>query len=355
MPQDKDTQEMGRPSITDKMDTVRAVDAADDLEKTLDDLNAIMENGGVTISGRIYRFISPVEQMAGRQSCELVGKVEEIVDEDFVGRQYGSGKYKIRYKIKRADGTPYPERVTIFSVGKEYDKFIKKEDSPAAPSVQNVRELGAVGPRGDFLSRFMDSLTPDKIGACALAVKTIKEIFAPAPKPEPDWIGLIKAISGTREPAKPAFSDSVVISAIESLKEAKAQPSVIEQIRDLRRIKDELTGDKDNEEKDGEDMNLYLKTALEFLPKLLEKNNNNFNAVGREAASNPLVKNLVRNDPELAQMFFEKARERYGFENAQNLAAGFGLVMQNSPAQVVEDEGEDEGEDLENETTEAKG
>lgn len=343
---------MGRPSVINQIDMLRPVDQGEQIEKTLDELNEIMENGGVTISGRIYRFLSPADSLAGRPSCELVGKVEEIVDEDFVGRQYGSGKYKVRYRIKPADGGKSEERVTIFSVGKEYDKFIKKDEAPAqvAPVVTNRGGVLGGDSRGDFLGRFLDSLTPDKVTAYAMAIKAIKELFAKEPVQQPDWVGLIKAISGTREPAKPAFSDTVVVSAIESLKEAKAQPTVIEQIRDLKRIKEALSDGEGDNEKDGEDMNLYLKTALEILPKLLEKNNNNFSAVGKQVAENPLVKNLVTNDPELAQLFFEKAKKKYGFENAKNLAAGFGLDMQLAPAQVVDDE---EGEDEPTETTEA--
>ena len=70
-----------------------------------------------------------------------------------------------------------------------------------------------------------------------------------------------------------------------------------------------------------------LEKAFDYLPLLLQKNNNNYKAVGQEVKENPFVSNLIRNDPDLAQKFFERARVAYGDENAKALAAGFGLKM----------------------------
>ena len=111
----------------------------------------------------------------------------------------------------------------------------------------------------------------------------------------------------------------------------------------IREIKEELgtaNNEESDEEEEGETMNILLKTALEYLPQLLQKNNNNFQAVGVQAAENPLVKNLVANDPELAQTFFEKAREKYGLENAKKLALGFGFNLEDA-ASVTEETAED--------------
>ena len=67
------------------------------------------------------------------------------------------------------------------------------------------------------------------------------------------------------------------------------------------------------------------------MPQLLQKNNTNFQATGAEAAENAYVKNLVANDPQLALTFFEKAKQKYGLENAQKLALGFGYNLQDAP------------------------
>lgn len=307
-----------------------------ELEKALDQLREMQENGGVSISGRIFRITSPIDQL-GKPSMELVGKVDQFVDEDFVGRNFGSGRYKIRFYVKGPNDSCGEETSLTFNVGKEYDKF-KPSTEEAPRGSESVQDQT---PRGGFLDNLISSLTPEKITAYSLAIKTIKEFFAPPPPPpSPDWSELFRVLLASREPQKPALSDTIVLSAMENLKQQQKAPSILEQLRQLKEIKEELKEDISSEnvedEKDGQDMNLMLKTALEYLPLLLQKNNNNFQAVGQQAAENPLVKNLVVNDPELAQVFFEKAREKYGLENAKNLAHGFGLEMDIKPDEVGE-------------------
>ena len=305
------------------------VDSKTDIDKVLDEFSELAENGGVTINGRIYRVLLSNDNV--RQPTEFVGKVDRFVDEDFVGKNYGSGKYKIRYIIK-ADGKETVEKNFIFTVGKEYDKFVQKPSNNETPRGPEVA-VNTQTPRGGFLENLLNGLTPEKITAYSLAVKTLKEFFAPPPPPpSPDWAQIIALLTSKNNEPKQALSDTIVLSAMETLKQQNRQPSILEQMRELKKIKEEL-GTANNEESDdeeGETMNILLKTALEVLPQMLQKNNNNFQAVGVQAAENPLVKNLVSNDPELAQTFFEKAREKYGLENAKKLALGFGFNLQDA-------------------------
>ena len=316
------------------------VDAKTDIDKVLDEFSELAENGGVTINGRIYRVLLSNDNV--RQPTEFVGKVDRFVDEDFVGKNYGSGKYKIRYIIK-ADGKETVEKNFIFTVGKEYDKFVQKpsnNETPRGPEVAANTQT----PRGGFLENLLNGLTPEKITAYSLAVKTLKEFFAPPPPPpSPDWAQIIALLTSKNNEPKQALSDTIVLSAMETLKQQNRQPSILEQMRELKKIKEELgtaNNEESDEEEEGETMNILLKTALEYLPQLLQKNNNNFQAVGVQAAENPLVKNLVANDPELAQTFFEKAREKYGLENAKKLALGFGFNLEDA-ANVQEETAED--------------
>lgn len=315
------------------------VDTKTDIDKVLDEFSELAENGGVTINGRIYRVLLSNDNV--RQPTEFVAKVDRFVDEDFVGRNFGSGKYKIRYIIK-ADGKETVDKNVIFTVGKEYDKFVQKpsnNETPRGPEVAANTQT----PRGGFLENLLNGLTPEKITAYSLAVKTLKEFFAPPPPPpSPDWAQIIALLTSKNNEPKQALSDTIVLSAMETLKQQNRQPSILEQMRELKKIKEELGTAKNEEDDDeeGETMNVLLKTALEYLPQLLQKNNNNFQAVGVQAAENPLVKNLVANDPELAQTFFEKAREKYGLENAQKLALGFGFNLQDA-ANVQEETAED--------------
>lgn len=349
-------------NILDEVNGIEQTDLnldAEAYEKAVDDINSLTENNGVTVSGRIFRLTGPADQVAGRQACELVGKVDEFIDEDYVGRHYGSGRYKVRFRVYKNGETKGTERIVIFNIGKEYDKYVQDQpksasiEPPRVETVTNYRDgvssgAAAVSP----FSGLSALLTPANITAVVAAIEGIKRIFTPAPVQQPDWIRLIEVISKRDEP-KPSFSDSIVLSAMESLKEKNKTPSVFEQIRDVERLKDVLLKDNnadDEKEKDSGEMNLLLKAAFEYLPKLLAANNNNYRAVGQQAAEMPYIKNLVSNDPELAQQFFSAARDKYGFDAAQKLAQGFGYNMQIAPETDAID-GQDEqttegGEDV---------
>ena len=316
-----------------------AEDTRDDVEKALDQFSELAENGGVSIIGKVYR-ITAVNEINGKVSSEFCGKVDGFVDEDFIGQNFGSGKYKVRFSIKGPSDSRATERNVIYNVGPEYDKFVKKPSNNEPP--RGLASLPEQQPRSGFLDSFLNGLTPEKITAYSLAVKTLKELFAPPPPPpSPDWAQIIALLANKNETAKPALSDTIVLSAMESLKQQQKQPSVLQQVRELKQIKEELGADlskgideDEDDEEDGETMNILLKTALGYLPQLLKQNNNNFQAVGAQAAENPLVKNLVADDPELAQTFFEKAREKYGLENAQKLALGFGYNLTDNTPQA---------------------
>lgn len=296
-----------------------------DYENLLEMLDA---ESGATISGRVYRITSPVEQANGKLATELICKVDEPIDDDWIGMNFGPGRYRVRYRIKAPGVSCGEDRTFIYNVGPEYEKY--KKPSNTKPSRDTETMVGSQS-RGGFLENILSGLTPEKITAFGLGIKALKELFAPPP--QPDYSKLFEIMAAQNRPVQtaPALSDTIVLSAMESLKQHNKQPTIFEQLRDLKRLKEELKEDikedENGENESGENMNLLIKTALEYLPSLLKQNNNNFKAVGAQAGEMPFVKNLVRSDPELAQVFFEKAREKYGIENAKNLAKGFGYNL----------------------------
>ena len=308
------------------------------LAQALEEFDELVENGGVTVTGRIYRCLPPQEK-GFAQPTELCGKVDHFVDEDFVGRTFGSGKYKVRYIIKDADGNK-EEKNFIFTVGKEYDAFLKPSEPPRAPEGAQPQPA-----RGGFLEKILNELTPEKVTVCTLALEGLKKIFAPPPPPpQPDWAALLQILTATNKDSKPALSDTIVLAAMDSMKEKQKQPSFLEQYREMKELEKELKdgassegeGDEDDDE-NGETMNTIIKMAMAYLPQLLQKNNNNFQAVGAEAAENAAIKNLVSSDPQLAWTFFKAAKQKYGLENAQKLALGFGINLNDAPQENGEE------------------
>lgn len=297
----------------------------DEFEKALDEFGEITENSGVIINGRIYRFLEPTETV--RQPTEFVGKVDRFVDEDYVGRNFGSGRYKIRYVIK-GDGRPTVDKTFIFSVGKEYDKYVIEKPSSEPPLVPDAQ--GAQNARSGSILSFLDNISAEKITACVAAVEALKRVFMPTPAPAPNWEKLIEVLAANR-PAQ-TVSDAIVLKAMDTMNAPKPSASIADQLKELKAIKEALKEEEreeeeEEEEKDGDEMNGLLKTALEYLPLLLQKNGGDYKAVGAEAAGIPFVKSLIAKDPELQQMFLEKAVQEYGAENAAQLAEGFGIPL----------------------------
>lgn len=288
------------------------------------------------VYGRIYRIISPLESV-GRPAREFVGKVEERVDEDYIGRIFGPGRYNIHYRVTRSDGSKF-ERDETFNIGQEY----AKKDAAQAP----VKQAGAPTFGGLDLGAVLGGLTVEKITAIGAAIKMFRDFIAPPQPPQIDVTKLLEIIAANNKPQ--SISDAVLIQAMQSLQKQNTTPSLLQQMRELKEIKETLK-DETADETDGEggQMSFLLEQAFKYLPDLLAANKNNFQATGAQAKNIPMVAGLIRNNPDLAQEFIERAALTYGRENAESLARGFGLQL--TPAPVQQTQENSQGEALESE------
>lgn len=288
------------------------------------------------VYGRIYRIISPLESV-GRPAREFVGKVEERVDEDYIGRIFGPGRYNIHYRVTRSDGSKF-ERDETFNIGQEY----AKKDATQQP----VKQATAPTFAGLDLGAVLGGLTVEKITAIGAAVKMFRDFIAPPQQPQIDVTKLLEIIAANNRPQ--SISDTVLIQAMQSLQKQNTPPSLIQQMRELKEIKETLK-DETADETDGEggQMSFLLEQAFKYLPSLLAANKNNFQATGAQARELPMVAGIIRNNPDLAQEFIERAALTYGRENAESLARGFGLQL--TPAPVQQQQESSQGEALESE------
>lgn len=289
------------------------------------------------VYGRIYRIISPLESV-GRPAREFVGKVEERVDEDYIGRIFGPGRYNIHYRVTRSDGSKF-ERDETFNIGQEY---AKKDVTQ-----QTVKQAAAPTFGGLDLGAVLGGLTVEKITAIGAAVKMFRDFIAPPQQPQIDVTKLLEIIAANNRPQ--SISDAVLIQAMQSLQKQNTPPSLLQQMRELKEIKETLK-DETADETDGEggQMSFLLEQAFKYLPSLLAANKNNFQATGAQVRENPMVAGLIRNNPDLAQEFIERAALTYGRENAESLARGFGLQLTPAPVQQQQ-ETNTQADDLERE------
>ena len=79
---------------------------------------------GAQITGRVYRVNSPKDSL-GRPTFEAIAKINKVVDEDWLGRNFGGGQYHIKYKVVR-DGLK-GEKQLNYNVGPEYNKYLTIE------------------------------------------------------------------------------------------------------------------------------------------------------------------------------------------------------------------------------------
>lgn len=288
------------------------------------------------VYGRIYRIISPLESV-GRPAREFVGKVEERVDEDYIGRIFGPGRYNIHYRVTRSDGSKF-ERDETFNIGQEY----AKKDATQQP----VKQAAAPTFGGLDLGAVLGGLTVEKITAIGAAVKMFRDFIAPPQQPQIDVTKLLEIIAANNKPQ--SISDAVLIQAMQSLQKQNTPPSLLQQMRELKEIKETLK-DETADETDGEggQMSFLLEQALKYLPSLLAANKNNFQATGAQVRENPMVAGIIRNNPDLAQEFIERAALTYGRENAESLARGFGLQLTTAPVQQQQESSQ--GDALESE------
>lgn len=316
---------MGRKPKLNAPQDVPAVDDEQDFFEEV--LAGFDEENGIEIEGRIYRKTKP-EDSIGRMSFEAIAKVNEIVDEDWIGRHFGGGNYFVKWTFKQGDRKEVRQK--NYAVGPEYDKFVKT----SAPAVSGA--VPAVS--GLDLGGLLGSLTVEKIAAIGSAIKLVKDIFAPPPPPAPVDITKLLEIIATNS-NKQSVSDAIVIESMRAMKQQSAQPpqTLAQQIADFKALKDTFKDEFSNDSTEGGDeMNFLLEKAIEYLPLLLQKKNNDFRAVGAEARENPLIKSVISSNPELTQKFFEQARATYGDAAVQQLAAGFGLKATIIPANTAE-------------------
>ena len=298
------------------------------------------------IYGRIYRITSPVESV-GRPATEFVGKVAERVDEDYIGRYFGPGRYKIDWRITKSDGTREKQN-EIFNIGPEYSEIYAAEQAKKAKKIETIAPAPATpSPLGGLdLGGLLGGLTVEKITTIGAGLKLIKDFLAPPPPPPAVDVAKLLEIFAANNRPQPV-SDALLIQAMQSLQKTNTPPSLLQQMRELKEIKETLK-DETADETDGEggQMSFLLEQAFKYLPSLLAANKQDFRATGAQARELPMVAGLIRNNPDLATEFINRAAEQYGRENAQQLAAGFGLQL--TPIQQQQQQ-QDQGDDLEKE------
>lgn len=300
-----------------------------ELDAVTDDLaDAIESAGGERETGLIARVYRQKAQAAnGRPVREFCGKFDHVLDEEEVGENFGSGVFVVFYSYHNKAGELVRTSRQL-TIGPEFEKPKERETAAAANlAAANV----PAAPASNILGGLLGNITAEKIAGGLTLLKALKEFLAPPP-PAIDYTKLLEIIASQNRGQ--SVSDAVMIKAMEQLnKPAPAAPSVMQQINDLKAVRDAFKDDFQEKENGGDKMDFFIDQALKFLPALLQKNNNNFNQVGAEARQNALVNSIIGDNPELTQKFFNVAAEKYGMEAAQQLAAGFGFnLTENEPA-----------------------
>lgn len=287
------------------------------LEKFDEELNDSPE-----VEGKVYRIIQP--DGAGRETRECVGKVFELVDDDFLGRKFGGGLYVIRYKITLSNGK-IERRDKRYRISSTYNK--------------NTENVQTNGDSFTALSGILGGLSVEKIAVFSAAVEAFKKIFAPPPPPpQIDIVALLDVLTRNNKAAAPSpVSDQIAMKALEQMNKPVKMPTLAEQMKQFREMQEmfnqapqvvegEEEGDEEEgDEEEGDEMDYLIKKGLELLPGLLKQNGGDYAKAGAAAASNPIVSNIIGSDPELLAKFKAVAAEQYGAENAEALAKGFGI------------------------------
>lgn len=294
-----------------------------------DILEEIAAAGGAeqtNLKCRVYRII----ETGGKTKQEYCGVFEKVVNESDVAENFGGGDYSVKYSWRNSEGRQ--ETTRVYNISKDIFKPIDKSSeegpagtvagTPAAPA-----PVPTAAPAGGLLGGIMGNLSADKIAAGFAILEGVKKFLAPPPPP--DYTPFFKMMLETQRGQ--TVGDAVVIEALKQAnKPAAPAPTVMEQINNLKAVRDAFAGDfagGENSNRGSDKMSYFIDKALEILPDMLAKHQNNYRAVGAEAAKNSMVQALIKNDPALTQEFFNAAVQTYGPAAAKQLADGFGIAL----------------------------
>lgn len=296
--------------------------------ETIDEIEEAINAAGGTAQAnlicRVYRDLGRAEN--GKTLREFCGKFDIILDEQAIGEAFGPGKYCLQYTW-RVNGER-KDTTRNYNIGREFAKFEKSKEGAAgvaanAPAVISPQANAAGGSLGNLLG----NLTADKVAAAFAVLDGVKKFLAPPPAP--DYTPLFKMMLESQRGQ--TVGDAVLIEALKQAnKPAAPAPTVMEQINNLKAVRDAFAGDfagGENSNRGSDKMDMFIEMGLKYLPELLAKHNNNYNAVGAEVAKNNFVQNLIKSDPDLTQTFFSVAAEKYGKDAAMQLANGFGVQI----------------------------
>lgn len=272
---------------------------------------------GCECVSRIYRE----DRRNPSQAREFLERVDNFVEEEYLADKWGGGSYVVRYQYKGNDGVRKSTSLS-FRISDMY-----KGANAAAPTV------AAPAPKSGLLGAFLQDLTGEKVAGLVALVEGVKKIFAPS-------IDMTEVLKIAAAPRTPTIGEAVVLKALEGVNKpaqvSTPAPSIIAQIKEVAQIK-ELLGNNEDENRGGDDMSFIAKFALNLLPEILKKNNNNYEAAGASVKDNPAVVAALRDDPELAGEFLNAVAnsEKYGVEAAKKLALGFGYEFEPAPEQTA--------------------
>lgn len=285
----------------------------DDILEELEEL----QSRGAEISGRLYRVDNPQDPPTAQRRLYL-RNVDGPVYDDYLAENFGGGVYKGRYKARTSEG------ILKRDVTYRIDDVCGAPQNPqAAPQAARIEAPQVVAPQEqkNTLGALLEWFTADRLTAFGLSIKALKELFAPTPTPAPDYMRLIEILAAN---GNKSASDTILAKCLEEMGKTRQTPTILQQIKELQAVKEAVKDETENQEESGENMNILIKAALEYLPTLLKQNQNNYIAAGQQAAQMPMVQNIIRDDPGLAQQFITAAEKRFGTQAALQLAQGFG-------------------------------
>lgn len=303
---------------------------ADEMPAVVDELQDLIDAaGGPSVAGLVVRVYRKQIAPNGKKKFLFCGKYDCLIDEQDVGEDFGAGDYLIHFRWRK-DGKK-TETTRNWSIGDEFTKpgIDKAEEGPAEALAGTPNAPAVIPPQGNaggLLGGLLGNITAEKVTAGLALLDAVKKFLAPPPPP--DYTKLFELMLSNQRGQ--TVGDAVVIEALKQAnKPAAPVPTVMDQINNLKAVRDAFRNDfaDNNNDQGGDKMDYFIEKALTIIPDLLKKHNNDYFAVGKEAAENKFVRGLITSDPELTQKFFQAAVDNCGATAAQELAKGFGVPL----------------------------
>ncbi len=318
-----------------KAPLTRAERQLNEIEKRMERLALLRGNDSIyDVKGYVYR-----ENVGGERTA--LPPVTDFMEDDSLGRLYGSGKYLVNYRFIDPLTNDESKSVSFhYSIGAEYNQLHRDYCAQTGtPCYLDSRTMipGQGLPSEGFLSSILNE---DKIKGLAALVAVLKTVMGNNGSSDlkdilsENYKLLGIAIGGGKAQQKDNITERLLEASLAKVLKPENPRAQIREQLDFMKEMQELTRpavfsgaqeSTDEQEKESSPMDKVIGLAMEHLPAFLERFGNDERKAAQQVKKEYPAANLMLMSAKTRQSFYNALVAEHGQESADRWAQGFGI------------------------------